>query len=43
MVVVNPPFTLERELRIVLPVLHRLLAVEKPAHWSLEWLAGEEP
>lgn len=41
MVVVNPPFTLERELRIVLPVLHRLLAVEKPAHWSLEWLAGE--
>ena len=41
MVVVNPPFTLERELRIVLPALHRLLAVEKPAHWSLEWLAGE--
>lgn len=41
MVVVNPPFTLERELRIVLPVLQRLLAVEKPAHWSLEWLAGE--
>lgn len=41
MVVVNPPFTLERDLRIVLPALHRLLAVEKPAHWSLEWLAGE--
>ncbi|MGX5849993.1 23S rRNA (adenine(2030)-N(6))-methyltransferase RlmJ [Mesorhizobium sp. PL10] len=42
MVVVNPPFTLERDLRIVLPALHRLLAVEKPAHWSLEWLAGEQ-
>ncbi|MCV3210297.1 23S rRNA (adenine(2030)-N(6))-methyltransferase RlmJ [Mesorhizobium sp. YC-39] len=41
MVVVNPPFTLEGELRIVLPVLHRLLAVEKPADWRLEWLAGE--
>jgi len=41
MVVVNPPFTLERDLRIVLPALHRLLTVEKPAHWSLEWLAGE--
>ncbi|MGX5842553.1 23S rRNA (adenine(2030)-N(6))-methyltransferase RlmJ [Mesorhizobium sp. ArgA1] len=42
MVVVNPPFTLERDLCIVLPALHRLLAVEKPAHWSLEWLAGEQ-
>jgi len=41
MVVVNPPFTLEGELRTVLPALHKLLAVEKPAHWSLEWLAGE--
>ena len=39
MVVVNPPFTLEGELRIVLPVLHKLLVVEKPAHWTLEWLA----
>ncbi|TIS54475.1 MAG: 23S rRNA (adenine(2030)-N(6))-methyltransferase RlmJ [Mesorhizobium sp.] len=41
MVVVNPPFTLEGELRTLLPVLHRLLTVEKPAHWTLEWLAGE--
>lgn len=41
MVVVNPPFTLEGELRTVLPALHKLLAVEKPAYWSLEWLAGE--
>jgi 23S rRNA (adenine2030-N6)-methyltransferase len=24
-----------------MPALHRVLAVEKPAHWSLEWLAGE--
>lgn len=41
MVVINPPFTLEGELRTVLPALHKLLAVEKPAHWTLEWLAGE--
>ena len=41
MVVVNPPFTLEGELRTVLPALHRLLVVEKPAHWSLDRLAGE--
>ncbi|RVD40181.1 23S rRNA (adenine(2030)-N(6))-methyltransferase RlmJ, partial [Mesorhizobium sp. M8A.F.Ca.ET.023.02.2.1] len=42
MVVVNPPFTLEGELRTVLPALHRLLALAKPAHWSMEWLAGEQ-
>jgi len=41
LLVVNPPFTLEGELRTLLPALHRVLAVGKPAHWSLEWLAGE--
>ncbi|MFD1987913.1 23S rRNA (adenine(2030)-N(6))-methyltransferase RlmJ [Mesorhizobium newzealandense] len=41
LLVVNPPFTLEGELRTLLPALHRVLAVEKPAHWSLEWLASE--
>lgn len=40
MVVVNPPFTLEGELRTLLPALHRLLVVEQPAHWTLEWLAA---
>ncbi|KQU91305.1 lactate dehydrogenase [Mesorhizobium sp. Root102] len=42
LLVVNPPFTLEGELRALLPALHRLLAVGRPAHWSLEWLAGEQ-
>ncbi|UVK44651.1 23S rRNA (adenine(2030)-N(6))-methyltransferase RlmJ [Mesorhizobium sp. AR07] len=42
LLVVNPPFTLEGELRTLLPALHRVLAVGKPAHWSLEWLAGEQ-
>jgi len=41
MIVVNPPFTLERELRVLLPALHDLLAEEKGADWSLKWLAGE--
>ncbi|UVC14048.1 23S rRNA (adenine(2030)-N(6))-methyltransferase RlmJ [Mesorhizobium onobrychidis] len=40
MVVVNPSFTLEGELRTLLPALHTLLVVEKPAHWTLEWLAA---
>jgi len=41
MIVVNPPYTLETELRIMLPALHALLTEEKGAHWSMEWLAGE--
>ncbi|MER9883474.1 23S rRNA (adenine(2030)-N(6))-methyltransferase RlmJ [Mesorhizobium sp. M0118] len=41
MVVVNPPFTLEGELQTLLPALHRLLALEQPSHWTLDWLAGE--
>jgi 23S rRNA (adenine2030-N6)-methyltransferase len=41
MIVVNPPFTLEKELRTLLPALHKLLVLEKPADWTLEWLAGE--
>ncbi len=41
MVVVNPPFTLERELATIFPALHKLLAVEQASRWSPEWLAGE--
>jgi len=41
MVVVNPPFTLEAELRLMLPALHRLLAIGQPSRWTIEWLAGE--
>ncbi|PBC02987.1 23S rRNA (adenine(2030)-N(6))-methyltransferase RlmJ [Mesorhizobium sp. WSM3860] len=41
LVVVNPPFTLEAELRVMLPALHRALAVEQPSRWTVEWLAGE--
>jgi 23S rRNA (adenine2030-N6)-methyltransferase len=41
MVVVNPPFTLEGELRILLPALHKVMAVAQPSRWTLDWLAGE--
>jgi 23S rRNA (adenine2030-N6)-methyltransferase len=39
LIIVNPPFPLERELRVMLPALMRLLA---PAgSFRLDWLAGE--
>lgn len=41
MIVVNPPFTLEAELRILLPALGSVLAESNAARWSVEWLAGE--
>jgi 23S rRNA (adenine2030-N6)-methyltransferase len=42
MVVVNPPFTLEGELHILLPELKRILARDDGASWTLRWLAGEK-
>ncbi|OJU52642.1 MAG: 23S rRNA (adenine(2030)-N(6))-methyltransferase RlmJ [Mesorhizobium sp. 61-13] len=41
MVVVNPPFTLEEELRRALPALHGLLAEEPAAAWSVRWLTAK--
>ena len=41
MAVVNPPFTLEAEMRTLLPVLCGLLATGRGASHRLEWLAGE--
>ena len=41
MVVVNPPFTLEDELQVMLPALLEILAVEKPGRWALDQLTGE--
>lgn len=43
MIVVNPPFTLERELNTILPELCAIMAVDDGARWDLEWLAGEAP
>jgi len=41
MVVVNPPYVLEQELRTVMPVLTNLLSDEGRGRWSVEWVAGE--
>lgn len=42
MVVVNPPFVLEREMQTLLPALAGLLGEEGGASWKIEWLAGED-
>jgi 23S rRNA (adenine2030-N6)-methyltransferase len=42
LIVANPPFVLESELRVLLPPLHKLLMVEAPSRWTLEWLTGED-
>ena len=42
LVIVNPPFTLEDELRILLPDLARLLGQGGGTGWRLDWLAGED-
>jgi 23S rRNA (adenine2030-N6)-methyltransferase len=42
MIIVNPPFTLEGELRILLPALAQLLGDPGEGRHKLEWLRGEE-
>jgi 23S rRNA (adenine2030-N6)-methyltransferase len=41
LVVVNPPFVFEKEMRILLPEMNKALAEDPKASWSLDWLAGE--
>ena len=41
LVVVNPPFVFEKEMRVLLPALKTALAEDPKAKWSVEWLAGE--
>lgn len=41
MILVNPPFTLEGELRIILPALVKALGNDGASH-RLEWIRGEE-
>ena len=41
MVIVNPPYVIEEELRILLPALARVLGEDAGAGWSVDWLAGE--
>ena len=40
MILVNPPFTLEGELKIILPALAKALGEGRGGH-RLEWIRGE--
>lgn len=42
MIIVNPPFTLEKELAVMLPALHAVLAESRGAGWRIEWLTAED-
>jgi len=42
LVVVNPSFTLEAELRLLLPVLTAAMAEPRAAGWRLDWLARDD-
>jgi 23S rRNA (adenine2030-N6)-methyltransferase len=41
MIIRNPPYVLEAELRTLLPELSECLAVESGAGWRIEAIAGE--
>ena len=41
MIVVNPPYILEEEMKTVLPMLAELLSDEARGRWSVDWVAGE--
>jgi 23S rRNA (adenine2030-N6)-methyltransferase len=41
MIVVNPPFTLEAELKVLLPALANVLADGGRGGWNVEWVRGE--
>ncbi|RCW85287.1 23S rRNA (adenine(2030)-N(6))-methyltransferase RlmJ [Phyllobacterium bourgognense] len=42
MIIVNPPYTLDDELRILLPALSKILSEEQNAGFTLEWIRGEQ-
>lgn len=41
MIVINPPFVLEEEMRTLLPVLADVLSDEGRGQWLIDWVAGE--
>ncbi len=41
LVVVNPPYIFEQEMRLVLPMLKSVLADDPGAGWTLDWLSPE--
>jgi 23S rRNA (adenine2030-N6)-methyltransferase len=41
LIVVNPPWTLERELAVLLPMLASVLSLDSKSKWRFDWLASE--
>lgn len=41
MIVINPPFVLEEEMRVLMPVLAEVLGDEGRGRWTIDWVAGE--
>jgi 23S rRNA (adenine2030-N6)-methyltransferase len=41
MIIVNPPYTLEAELKLIFPKLIDLMRQDQNPYWSVEWLTGE--
>ncbi|GGA92543.1 ribosomal RNA large subunit methyltransferase J [Brucella endophytica] len=42
MIVVNPPYTLEGEMKLLLPCLTNLLSEAKGGSFAIEWIRGEQ-
>lgn len=42
MIIVNPPFTLEAELRTILPALSKILSEQPNAGFRVDWIRGEQ-
>lgn len=41
MIVINPPFVLEEEMRVLMPVLADVLSDEGRGRWIVDWVTGE--
>ncbi|RYE55028.1 MAG: 23S rRNA (adenine(2030)-N(6))-methyltransferase RlmJ, partial [Hyphomicrobiales bacterium] len=41
MIVINPPFVLEEEMQVLMPLLADVLSDEGRGRWSIDWVAGE--
>lgn len=41
MIIVNPPFVLEEEMRVLMPLLAEVLSDEQRGSWKVDWITGE--
>lgn len=41
MIVINPPWVLEKQMNEILPYLHRTLVPEAIGGWSVKWIVSE--